>query len=198
MWQVLPSAPTVWSPVVGLQSTATLEPLEDHVLELEWALSQSFGTGIYVNFRGSRLFAGPASKAAVTKWVAWFKRYRDVLGTDFVTLGAGTTCWGAGATTPTSTCTVTGWDAVLHRSPAALYPDVRERGLAVVWNPLNVTTACTLTLPLYYAGLDAPAVARVRQEEGEPSALPVGVGGNVTLPEVALAPLSITYFVVEA
>jgi hypothetical protein len=37
--QVLPSAPGVWSPVTGLESTATLERLEEHTVKLEWALS---------------------------------------------------------------------------------------------------------------------------------------------------------------
>ena len=148
--QVLPEAPTVWSPARGLESTATLEPLEEHVPELEFALSQSFGTGVFVNFRGTRLFGGPLSQAAVAKWASWFKRYRAVLTADFVTVAHGTECWGTGPTVPTSSCTVAGVDAVIHRAPIGFYPEIKERGLLVVWNGANATQdGVALSLPLY-------------------------------------------------
>ena len=194
--QVLPGS-AAWSPVVGLQSTATLEPLEEHVLELEWALSQSFGTGIFVNFRGSRMAGGPRSAAAVAKWVAWFKRYRQVLGADFVTLQAGTVCWGAGATQPTSACTLSSWDGILHRAPAGFYPDIAERGLAVLWNPLNVSLTANISLPLTYAGLAQPQRVLVRREEGPPTAYALDASNSVQF-AAQLLPLGITYFVVEA
>jgi len=197
--QVLPDAPGVWSPVYGRESTATLEPLEDHVPELEFALSQSFGTGIFVNFRGSRLFGGPRSQAAVAKWAAWLKRYRAVLTTDFVTIANGTLCWGSGPTQPTSSCTVTGVDAVLHRAPRGWYPHSAERALLVVWNGANVTQAAVaLDLPLYYAGLPAGTAALVRREEGAATLLPLDANATVALPPFAMEPLSVTYFVVEA
>jgi hypothetical protein len=194
--QVLPGG-SAWSPVVGLESTATLEPLEEHALELEWALSQSFGTGIFVNFRGTRMAGGPRSAAVVAKWVAWFKRYRQVLGADFVTLQAGTVCWGAGPTQPTSACTVSTWDGVLHRAPAGFYPDIAERGLAVLWNPLNASLQASVTLPLEYAGLARPQRVRVRQEEGAPTEYALDANNSVSL-AVQLQPLGITYLVVEA
>ena len=144
--QVWPGA-SPWSGVTGLESTATLEPLEEHVPELEWTLSQTFGTGIFTNLRGVRLAGGPLSTAAVTKWVAWFQKYRTVLTADFATLLASTTCWGSASAMPTSTCNVTGADAIMHRAPAGFYPDIAERALAVIWNPLNSTIA-DLSLPL--------------------------------------------------
>jgi hypothetical protein len=198
--QVLPSAPGVWSPVTGLESTATLEPLEEHTVELEWALSQSFGTGVFVNFRGARLSGGPLSAAVVTKWVAFAKKYRRVLTSDYVTINMGTVCWGTGPTEPNGTCTVSTWDGILHQAPVGRYGDVPERGLAMVWNPLNetLTDVSNIRLPLYYAGLQSPASVLVRQEEGNPVAIPLDVNNTVLLPPVTLPPLSVTYFVVEA
>ena len=197
--QVLPEDPAQWAPVYGLESTATLEPLEEHVLELEWALSQSFGTGVFVNFRGPRIFGGPLSQAAVNKWTAWFKRYRTVLVTDFVTVANGTVCWGAGATQPDSTCTVTGVDAVLHRAPAGFYPDIEERALLVVWNGANATQASVeLSLPLYYAGLAAGAQVSVRREENPSSLLKLDANSTLALPAFTMEPLSITFWVIEA
>ena len=191
--QVLPGGSS-WAPVDGLESTATLEPLEEHTLELAWALSQSFGTGVHVNFRGPRLFAGPASRAVVVQWVAWAKRYRAVLAADFVTLNVGTACWGAGPTEPTSSCNVTSWDGLLHRAPAAFYPGVAERGLAMLWNGVNSTTA-QVRLPLYYAGLDAGAAVLVRRGEAPPTRMVLDANYTVQF-AAALAPLEIAYFVV--
>ena len=192
--QVLPGGSS-WAPVDGLESTATLEPLEEHTLELAWALSQSFGTGVHVNFRGPRLFAGPASRAVVVQWVAWAKRYRAVLAADFVTLNVGTACWGAGPTEPTSSCNVTSWDGLLHRAPAAFYPGVAERGLAMLWNGVNSTTTAQVRLPLYYAGLDAGAAVLVRRGEAPPTRMVLDANYTVQF-AAALAPLEIAYFVV--
>jgi len=195
--QVLPNAPTLWSPVEGLESTATLEPLEEHTLELAWTLSQSFGTGIFVNFRGTRLFGGPRSQAVVEQWTAFFKRYRQVLGSDFVTIHTGTLCWGAGATLPTSTCTITDWDGILHRAPVGFYPEIKERGLAMAWNAMNRTVqSATVALPLLYAGIGPGEGVWVRREEGTPFFLTTDENSTVYF-NTTLEPLGITYFVVE-
>jgi hypothetical protein len=187
-----------WLPVAGLTSSATLEPLDEHAVELEWALSQTFGTGIFSNLRGSRMAAGAPSTAVVAKWVAFAKRYRAVLTADFVTLQCGTTCWGAGPTLPNGTCAVTTWDGILHRAPAGWYPGVAERGLAMVWNPLNATLpGVALSLPLYFAGIPPGAAVAVRQEEGAPVTLLADANSTVVLPPLTLQPLSVTYFVVE-
>ena len=194
--QVLPGQEAKWAPVVGLQSTATLEPLEEHALELAWALSQSFGTGIFVNFRGARLFGGPRSLAVVEQWTAFFKRYRQVLGSDFVTINVGTECWGAGPTLPTSACTITDWDGILHRAPVGFYPEVKERGLAMAWNQRNVSAAVRVSLPLYFAGVGAGQGVWVRQEEGQPAWLVADANATVAV-NATLLPFGITYFVVE-
>ena len=34
-------------------------------------------------------------------------------------------------------CEADDLDAVLHRAPQHYYPDIKERGLAMVWNPTN-------------------------------------------------------------
>ena len=72
--------------VDGFESSATIEPIDDHLVELEWALSQMFGTGVSGAVRGYRIFQSDQSKAVWTKWVSWFKRYRHTLVADFHTL----------------------------------------------------------------------------------------------------------------
>ena len=51
-------------------------------------------------------------------------------------------------------------DAILH-----VNPQLREKGFAMVYNPLEVAVTRTLTLPLYYTGLTG--TARIREKEGE-------------------------------
>lgn len=196
--QVLPNNPANWSPVVGLESTATLEPLENHTVELEWALSQTFGTGIFTNMRGYRLYGGPLSQAIMMKWINFAKTYRQILVTDFVTLQCGTTCWGSGQTFPNGTCTVTSWDGILHRAPVSYYPDITERGLAMIWNPLDtVLTNVNITLPLYYAGLTPYSSIKVRQEEGTSTVYTLDGNSTFILPNLTLPSLTVTYFVIE-
>jgi len=47
-----PSNPSKWRDATGYDSAATLSPLEDHVNEIEWALSTTFGTGAAPMIRG--------------------------------------------------------------------------------------------------------------------------------------------------
>ena len=186
----------VWTSVRGTTSVATLEPLEDNTLALEFVLSQSYGTGIFVFLRGQRLAAGPKSEAVVTKWTTWFKRYRTVLMTEFVTLSHGTLCWGTAETVPTSTCNIADWDGVLHRAPKGYYPEIKERGLAVAWNQMNITITRLITLPLYYAGLKAGSQINVRREEGQPFTLTLNSLHTVSFNDTIL-PMAVTWWVVE-
>ena len=45
-------------------------------------------------------------------------------------------------------------------------PDLKQRGLAMVYNPLDQPVTRQLLLPLYYTGLKDRA--RIRREEGAP------------------------------
>ena len=70
-----PNDPTKWVPVTGYDSVATLSPLEDHVNEIEWALSSTWGIGAFALVRSVKLYDGPKSLAAIQKWTAWTKKY---------------------------------------------------------------------------------------------------------------------------
>ena len=188
---------TKWKAVVGYDSTATLSPLEDHLVEIEWALSTYFGTGAFANMRAHKLWDGPNSKKLVKQWIAWAKHYRRVLSAESTTLRHGTVCW-TGEPTPDSHCNHTGLDAVLHRAPAAYYADIEERALAMVWNPTRFQINTTIPAPLYYAGLShARGVHAVNLSwEGHDAAVvPLGANDTIML-SVALAPRTFTWFVV--
>lgn len=193
-----PANPDRFRPVTGYDSMATLSPLEEHVPEIEWALSGMFGTGAAPLIRGYKLYDGPKSKAAITQWIAWAKRYRRVLSAEYVTLEHGTLCWGRAQVMPNVTCSLGGLDAVLHRAPKAFYSDIPERGLAMVWNPTNRSITQTLQAPLYYAGITAQlgaSSAMVSHEGAAPVATRLGVNDTVAL-SVSLGPRELTWFVV--
>jgi hypothetical protein len=184
--------------VTGYDSAATLSPLEEHVPEIEWALSSLWGTGASAQVRGRVLWDGPRSEAAFKKWVGWAKRYRRVLSAESATIAHGTVCWGKAQLLPNSTCTLGGLDAIVHRAPKHYYSDVEERALAMVWNPTSATIATTLQAPLYYTGLSrarGTSAVRVSQEGGAAAAVPLGANDSVAL-AVDLAPRTFTWFVI--
>ena len=216
-----PDRPGKWRAVTGYTSAATLAPFEEHVPELEWALSQAWGSGAFPQLRGHSLWDGPRSKAVVKKWISWAKRYRRVLSSQFVTLAHGIACWGRGIENaertaihrhlkvpgklfendppPNASCTASGLDALLHRAPIHYYADVDERALALVWNPTNQTVSQTLLAPLYYAGLSTIRgiqTVTVRQEDGVNVSVRLGVNDTIPL-HVTLPPRMLTWFVVS-
>jgi len=140
-----------WVATQSYDSAATISPLEEHTVEYDFALSTIFGTGVSGELRVTSLWDGPKSQSSVKKWFQWFKTYRTLLSTEFLTLAHGTTCW-KGSVTPSATCNMTGFDAVLHRAPPGLYPELKERAMVVVWNPTEETRTEGLEVPLYYAG----------------------------------------------
>ena len=125
-------------------------------------------------------------------------RYRRILTAESVTIAHGTVCWGTAPISPNSTCTHNGLDAILHRAPAHFYPDIKERGLALVWNPTSTHISTTLQAPLYYAGLStARSVTTVMVSEQEGAAQAVALTGDDTIPlTVSLGPRELTWFVI--
>ena len=83
---------------------AQFEPLVAHQIEYEWALAQylgsflaplctpaypksGLGAGVAACYRGYRLYDTNETKALVTKWVAFYKKYRPILIRDIVHVG---------------------------------------------------------------------------------------------------------------
>lgn len=202
-----PARPGVWSPTTGYENVGTLceGRCEDHIKEIEWALSGMWGTGAFPMIRSTKLWDGPKSQAVLSKWISWQKKYRRILSAEFVTLAHGIKCWGragpniskGGANEFGGGCTADGLDAVLHRAPKHYYPDIRERGLAMVWNPTNRSIVQTLPANLYYSGLTSKVnkVVTLSQEGGNTNVVPIGVDDTVAL-SVSLGPRELTWFVI--
>ncbi len=80
-------------------------------------------------------------------------------------------------------------DAVLH-----VNPDLKEKGLLLVFNPTDRTISKALSVPLYYAGLtDA---ARVREQEGTAKSYRLDRTYGIAL-DVRVEAGGFTWFVIE-
>lgn len=176
-WEKTPSMGWTFVPLVQYQGggdAATLEPLAEHLDAYEAHLVQNFGYGVQACYRGPRLYDTEVTRALVKKWVAWYKKYRDILNSDVIHVRR-----------PDGR----DLDAVLHVNPG-----LKEKGLLLVFNPTETAIEKELTVPLYYAGLtDA---ARVREREGSPRTFRLDRGYRITLP-VKVPARGFSWFVIE-
>ncbi|MFO0898719.1 MAG: hypothetical protein U0836_14945 [Pirellulales bacterium] len=123
---------------------ATLEPLSEHLPEYEAHLANTLGSGVQACWRGPRLYDTPETKALVARWVAWYKQHRDILESDLLHVRRA--------------------DGRDIDYLLAVNPKLPTRALAMIHNPLDEPVERTVTLPLYYAGLEGAAL--VSEQDG--------------------------------
>jgi hypothetical protein len=151
------------------------------------ALAMHFGAGVAACYRGPGLYDDPASKALVTKWVAWFRKHQAILTSDIIHLRR-----------PDGQ----GIDGFIHSNPV-----LPEPGLAMFFNPTAFAANLTLAVPLYYSGfIPGDKVTIIEADGGGGSGSGGGSGDavaesivtvsnrfRVTL-QVSLEPSSVTWF----
>jgi hypothetical protein len=180
---------TYWTPVTGGWmfvpiepyhaggSTASFAPASQHLPEMEWALATYFGYGVMPCWRGPVLYDNDASHALFTKWVGFYKRYREILTSDIVHVRR-----------PDAR----GIDAILHVNPS-----LNVSGLAVVYNPTAAPVNATLRISLYYTGLSDGAV--IAREDRKEAAQTVELGRDYTVAfPVVMEPRSVVWWTVTA
>ena len=107
-----------------------------------------------VCWRGKRIFEGPKSKAVVSNWVSWYKRFRSSLTAEAI----------IHVRRPDGQSI----DAVLHANSRG--GDQGERGILFAFNPTDATITGNLSLSLYYTGLtDVVHVTHEEDANGKPS-----------------------------
>jgi hypothetical protein len=146
-WHKTPTMGWMFVPLVEYQgggAAATLEPLSEHLDAYGAHLAQNFGAGVQACYRGPRWYDSDLTKALVKQWIDFYKKYRDILESDVIHVRR-----------PDGR----DLDCILH-----VNAQMKPRGLAMVFNPLDHPVTKTLTLPLYYAGLTD--TAHVREKEG--------------------------------
>lgn len=147
-WDRMASACWSFVPLVqyhGGGAAATLEPLNEHLYEYRTHMMQNYGAGVQACYRGPRLYDTPETKAVVQEVIQWYKKYRRILNSDIIHLRR-----------PDAR----EWDGILH-----VNPDEKEKGLAMLFNPMDEDITRTIKLPLYYTGLTE--TARIREGEGK-------------------------------
>src|SRR5690554_531583 len=146
-WQKTPSMGWMFVPLVqyhGGGAAATIEPLKDHLPHYEQRLANLFGAGVQACYRGPQLYDSPQTKALVQKWVNFYKDHRDILDSDIIHIRR-----------PDGR----DFDGLLHVNPA-----LDNKGLIMLYNPLEVPIQKMITVDLYYTGLKD--VARLKDNEG--------------------------------
>jgi hypothetical protein len=140
-WEKAPSMGWMFVPLTeyhGGGAAATIEPLKDHLEHYETRLANLFGAGVQACYRGPRLFDSGETRAVVKKWVDFYKAHRAIFDSDLIHLRR---------------ADGRDWDGWLHVNPS-----LKERGLAMIYNPLNEPIQRRIRLPLYYTGLASSAV----------------------------------------
>ena len=143
-----------------------LVPFKDNLPEYERWLVQGLGSGARINWRGPGAFWDtPETEALVKSWFAWYHRHRAILTSDIVHLAR-----------PSGR----GLDAIFH-----VNPNLKERGLAVVFNPLDHAVATKFELPLYLTGISDKARISIQtgaSDEGEAKVYDLDRAYNVRVP----------------
>ena len=135
-WEKTPSMGWMHVPLVEYQgggSEATIEPLKDHLPHYGQRLADLFGAGVQAAWRGTRLYDAPETQELVKKWVIFYKQHRAILDADIIHVRR-----------PDGR----DLDAILHVNPMN-----EEKGLLMVYNPLDHQAEKDLRVNIYYTGL---------------------------------------------
>jgi hypothetical protein len=146
-WDKSPSMGWMFVPLVqyhGGGEAATIEPLKDHLSHYGQRLANLFGAGVQACYRGPQLYDTPETKAVVSKWVSFYKMHRQILDADIIHIRR-----------PDGR----DYDAILHVDPQG-----KEKGLLMIYNPLNEPINRKIRINLYYTGLKNQA--KITDEKG--------------------------------
>ncbi|WP_235297138.1 alpha-galactosidase [Portibacter marinus] len=139
-WQKTPSMGWMFVPLTeyhGGGEAATIEPLQNHLTHYNNIMMSNLGAGVQACYRGPRLYDSEETKQMVKENIDWFKKHREVLEGDIIHLkradGKSLDYW-------------------LNVNPGG-----DEKGLLMIYNPLDHPIQQKIKVPLYYTGLDHTA-----------------------------------------
>jgi len=176
-WNKTPSMGWTFVPLTqyhGGGAAATIEPLSEHLKDYEAHLVQNFGSGVQACYRGPRLFDTPATEALVKKEVSWYKKYRAILNSDIIHLRR-----------PDGR----DYDAILH-----VNPQLKEKGLLMMYNPLDTPITRIIEIPLYYTGITRSA--KISEKEGVQKKYQLDQNKNVML-QVTIPENGYNWYLIE-
>ena len=176
-WEKPPSMGWMFVPLTEYQgggAAATIEPLDEHLDHYERMLVGNLALGVQACYRGPRLYDTDRTKAMVKQWVNWFKAHRDILESDLIH-----------GRRPDAR----DLDWMLHANPK-----LKEKGMLVVFNPLNQPVEKTLRVNLYYTGLTD--IARVSAGNQAAKSVKLNRDYTIELP-VQVPAQGMRWFVIE-
>jgi len=176
-WAKAPSMGWMFVPLVEYQGggkEATIEPLKDHLPHYEQRLANLFGAGVQACYRGPQLYDSPETKNVVAKWVNFYKKHREVLDSDIIHVRR-----------PDGM----DYDAILHVNPAG-----KEKGLLMIYNPLDEAIKRKIKVNLYYTGLTGNV--QVVEQDQNSRTMPLNAASEAIF-EVNIPAKSQTWFVIK-
>jgi hypothetical protein len=176
-WEKTPSMGWMHVPLVEYQgggAEATIEPLKEHLPHYGQRLADLFGAGVQAAYRGSRLYDAPETLELVKKWVSFYKQHRTILDADIIHI---------------KRSDGRGIDAILHVDPSGI-----EKGLLMVYNPLDHAVKQDLTINVYYTGLDM--YASISENDGKARRFSINRNYEITIP-VNVEPNSQSWYIIK-
>ena len=176
-WEKTPSMGWMFVPLVEYQgggAEATIEPLSEHLPHYGQRLANLFGAGVQAAYRGPRLYDNEETMELVKKWVAFYKKHREILDADIIHI---------------KRADGRDIDAIMHVNPSG-----REKGLLVVYNPLDHPVRQNLTINVYYTGLGRKVT--VTDNEDKTGRFKVDRNYNISIP-VMVEPNSQAWYILK-
>ena len=136
-WEKTPSMSWGFVPLTKYQGggpEAVLEPLSEHLTDYKQLMMQYYGAGIQACYRGPRLYDTDRTKETVKEVVQWYKKYFDILNSDIIHLRR---------------ADGRDWDGWMH-----VNPNLADKALVMIYNPLKQAITRIIPVPLYYTGLN--------------------------------------------
>ncbi len=154
IWEKTPSMGWGFVPLTRYQGgseDAILEPLEQHLGDYKQLMMQYYGAGVQACYRGPRLYDTDKTKQVVVETINWYKQHREILNADVVHLRR---------------ADGRDWDGILH-----VDSNGKEKGLLMLFNPLDEPISRTIKVPVYYTGLHQKV--KLSDQSGKQEILPV-------------------------
>lgn len=183
-WDKTPSMGWMFVPLAqyhGGGAAATIEPLKEHLDHYELMIMSNLAMGVQACYRGPRLYDAPETREVVKRCVDWYKTHRAILESDMI---HGRRADGRDI------------DWVLH-----VNPQLAEKGLLAVFNPLDHDVERELSVDLYYTGLSDSASVRevpVRTTGVEPVSVEVQLQRDYHAPiSISVPARGMAFYVIE-
>jgi hypothetical protein len=176
-WEKTPSMGWMHVPLVEYQgggSEATIEPLKDHLPHYEQRLADLFGAGVQAAWRGKRIYDTIPTKDLVKKWVTFYKKHRAILDGDIIHVRK---------------ADGRDYDAILHVNP---YNE--EKGMLMIYNPLDKPVKKNIVVNIYYTGLSKSAL--ISENGGKFHRFSISRNYSVTIP-VNVAANSQSWYIIK-